>query len=790
MNSTTSFLAMGLVFANLSVQSFAQDWLQPPPYSEMSYHDRFLESQWKPASIPDRTIFVSPSAAYDGVGTKDSPFGSLTQARDSIRKLQSESGLPAGGMEVVLLPGVYHLAEPFQLTRQDSGTEDAPIIYRAEIPGSVRLSTGTPIELQDAQRVEHAALLGRLHPSAQGKVVMVHLPDELLSGIDHSTQFAFDGQLLRRAQWPNLGYCHIDQIIDKGPTTRWLKPGEKPPAASPGNPIGAKFTTVEPLSPLLQNEFRRTQRMQVEGYLHNDWYFQREPVGAIQDGVIQLQQATRYGVADKIKSIPRRIRLVNVLSELDEPGEWYFDATDQILYLWPPTQIDPPKTRLSMLSPSHQGMMTMEEVSFCVFRDLIFEDSGRCAVSIEGGTNVLIAGCIFRNGTHRGVDINGGSRHGITGCEFHDLESAFSMRGGDFRTLERCYHYATNNEVHSCRRRGYGVVGINGVGMYFAHNVLHDMNGALSFNAVDTLMEFNEFYNIGYEMGDFNVAYCGAKWHTMNNVLRFNFVHHLFEPGGHPVIGFRNDDGGMGLQIYGNVFYRSGRGAAQFHGPLNSFRNNITIKTHHMWWTNKGAITQEEVQAEWKGLERFGRDLPHGDKGDNLYLMDQLLGEKGWSTGVWKEEFPMLSTAIQTNPFAQTFSVVANNYVHRVRVPFHIHGGSGTVEGMESKETGKIVDLPSEGHFELPEEISMEAFEDLAQLDLRFRDGFQPTNGFQPIPFGRIGLVRDEFRDSPVDRSYRADVYKRYMNESGGHYDPEVINARYRVLSNESNRQE
>ena len=130
-------------------------------------------------------------------------------------------------------------------------------------------------------------------------------------------------------------------------------------------------------------------------------------------------------------------------------------------------------------------------------------------------------------------------------------------------------------------------------------------------------------------MGDFNVAYCGAVWYTMNNVVRYNFVHHLLEPGGHPVCGFRNDDGGSGLQLYGNVFYRPGRGAAQFAGPLNSLQNNITIDCNIFWWTNKREITPEGIQKEWDALAKYGRDLPQVDKGDNFYILEQLLGRRG-----------------------------------------------------------------------------------------------------------------------------------------------------------------
>jgi hypothetical protein len=115
-----------------------------------------------------------------------------------------------------------------------------------------------------------------------------------------------------------------------------------------------------------------------------------------------------------------------------------------------------------------------------------------------------------------------------------------------------------------------------------------------------------------------------------------------------------------------------------------------------------------------------------------------------------------------------------------VREPFHIHGGSGTIEGMESKETGRFADLPVQCDHELPWPITLDAFVDVPSLDFRFRGGFQVEPGFRPIPFEKIGLVRDKFRPSPPNKNeYRRAVFERFKNDRVRHYDPAVVNARY-----------
>jgi hypothetical protein len=150
---------------------------------------------------------------------------------------------------------------------------------------------------------------------------------------------SWEDHLLQLAQWPNKGYHHTGAIRDEGPTTRWLKPGEKPAPYSEDRPTGGKSTTREPWHHVAwAREFARSRDMVVEGYLSNDRFFQRERVGRIEGDTIQLLRYTRYGITNK-PSIPRRVRLVNLLFELDQPGEWYFDQVDQRLYAWPITDV-------------------------------------------------------------------------------------------------------------------------------------------------------------------------------------------------------------------------------------------------------------------------------------------------------------------------------------------------------------------------------------------------------------------------------------------------------------------
>jgi hypothetical protein len=53
--------------------------------------------------------------------------------------------LPAGGVSVVLGGGTYFLPRTFRLDQADSGTADAPIVYRAADGHKVHVVGGRPI---------------------------------------------------------------------------------------------------------------------------------------------------------------------------------------------------------------------------------------------------------------------------------------------------------------------------------------------------------------------------------------------------------------------------------------------------------------------------------------------------------------------------------------------------------------------------------------------------------------------------------------------------------------------
>lgn len=744
-------------------------------------------------------IYLSPKGNDFNSGTVDSPVNTLSGAKILIQKSIQEKKYRE--VNVLLADGDYKIKEEVVFDSLLMMSKDIKLSIKSNGKDKATISGGMRIPASLFKPVR-SDVYARLHKSAAGKVYVANLKGDAAAGVFnvlgeegeiHKNQsgdlilppkssdyslLTWNEFSLQLAQWPNRGYSHIKEVIKEGPTTRWLKPEESPAPYSLENPTGGKFKTHEQTDwAKWDAEFKKNGQVVVQGYLHNDWYFQSERIGAIENGEVQLLHHTRYGVVDSQKGIPRRARVVNMLCELDQPGEWYFDIQEKKLYLWP---ISAMKSSVNISVAGGGNMLRFDQLSNVSIENIVFQNGGELAIGINGGENNKVVGCDFRNFVKKGVDINGGKNNGIVACTFKGLYSAASISGGDRKTLEACNNYFINNEIAECRLRGYGVVGIHGVGIECSHNLFHTMNGALIFKGNDITIEYNEFYNMGWEMGDWNACYTGSDWASFGNKFQYNFIHHLMEtPGAYPVEGVRNDDLGMGVAFNSNVFYKSGRGSIAFSGAGNDCRNNIALETTTVWQAFYASKDVDKVRAEWEKRRAYDDGIKRrGDKEDNLWRAEQNYGKMGWLFEPYKSKYLTLKKIMNDgNPFAPSFGVINKNYVQESSM-----STSGSNKGGLYMHGCTVEDLPITTSWEYPKPITMDAFVDASTLNFKMKDDFQPMVGFDKIPFEEIGLFIDNYRRSMPDKDkYRKAIKKRFdgVKSNGGRYDMKTAYKRY-----------
>jgi len=386
------------------------------------------------------TLFVATNGNDAHPGTQEKPFATLERARNEIRRLKSDGGLRVGGITVEIRGGNYELARPIELADQDSGTDNAPILYRARPGEVVRIVGGRTVT--GWQPVTTETILKRLDPAAQGKVFQADLKAlgiNDLQGIgnagvyqsDPGLELFFQDQPMTLARYPNTGYLHIADVLDANGI---VKSGQ---AKTPDG----RFVCDDPRPARWVGE----KDIWLHGFWVWDWADQRIPLGTVTPSNHSLSLPAQPGRSYEIRK-GQWFYAENALPELDSPGEWYLDRDTSILYFWPPSALSSGQTVVSIVRDTFQ----LNNVSHITFRGLLIEAGRGSAMIIKGGSYVRVVGCTIRNMGNWGVKIYGGTKHGVVGGDIYQTgQGGIHLEGGDRKTLTPAGHYADNNHVLS-----------------------------------------------------------------------------------------------------------------------------------------------------------------------------------------------------------------------------------------------------------------------------------------------------------------------------------------------------
>lgn len=528
---------------------------------------------------PGLTLYVAPQANAGGTGTQASPFATLTQARDAIRDLKRKGALPRGGVAVLIRGGRYAATDTFELTADDSGTADAPITYAAATGETPLFDAGATIS--GFQVVRDPAILSRLPEKARGKVYQTDLKAQGITdpgtfelggfasgrkAITHPVlELFFDGKAMHFARWPNSGYIHIADV----------------PKDAKGT-----FTTNEPRIARWKDE----KDPWLYGYWFYDWADGYEKVASIDPATKTITLAppfSAYGDDARGFRAGQRFYGINLLSEIDAPGEYYLDRQSGILYFYPPSDPAKAKIQVSLFS---KPAVTMQNVSHVTLQGITWENGQGDGIHLNGGESCLIAGCTIRQFGGNAIVIDGGKDHGILSSDLHTLgRGGTIITGGDRKTLTPGGHYLENNHIHHFSRIDHTytpAVLMNGVGNRIAHNLMHDStSSAMRIEGNDHLIEYNDVHTVLLESDDQGGADMWGDPTFRGNIFRYNYWHDMGAGTHVGGAGIRLDDMISGTVIYGNIFARCAAGyfgAVQMNGGKeNLIENNLFLECQY-----------------------------------------------------------------------------------------------------------------------------------------------------------------------------------------------------------------
>lgn len=297
-------------------------------------------------------------------------------------------------------------------------------------------------------------------------------------------------------------------------------------------------------------------------------------------------------------------KILNILEEISEKGEYYIDCENERLYFIPETDV---KSSLIEISSLGDCIIAVENSKNIVVDGFVIENSRYSGVYIEGGSDCLVKNCIIRNIGTIGVQIgkgfaeledgkvtenvqpenkipeltsrrlgsfkillyhyaameaDGGRNNGIDGCELYGIGSGgVILNGGSRKKLENAGNFVTNCKIYDANRldKTYKAgIHVLGCGNKIAHCEIFDMPGfAVYLHGNNHIIEYNDIYNSVTEVADAGAFYMGRDVTEVGNILRYNHFHDLKPTlSGAPmgVCALYFDDYCVFNQVYGNYF--------------------------------------------------------------------------------------------------------------------------------------------------------------------------------------------------------------------------------------------
>lgn len=695
-------------------------------------------------------FYVSPSGSDQGNGSLNNPFKTIQRAQQAIRSYLSSNKAPSGGIAVWLRAGTYQLSDSLNFTSADSGTSsECPVVYTAYKGEEVHISANKIIDSAYIKKTDSSWKYWNLVPaSVRDKLYQVNLLDAVDIGGNRIFTSNWDANKSSLFQdnkpvfW--MYQDNVPMTLARYPD---IKDNDRYATASWDTVLKANGTSFKPSNASLDS-WDASQEIYIHSpfsWMNNDFITR---VSSVKSGFISLvSNPGGLGISDPNNGAnPDNVRpyyAMNVVSELTQPGEYYFDGSNSTVYFL--AYSNKSGYNLSVTPYSYSYALNIKNAKNIEFRNIYFEGGDDAVINIEGCSGIILRNCTVRNGVGQGINVNG-TNITVDYCDIYNLGFAgVTLNGGNRQTLTKSGNTVSNSHIHNYAmfkmngNAGVTMVSKQSCGHTIINNVInYAPQQAIYMGGNEITIENNEIYDICRLTDDAGAIYGARDW-SFRGIRILNNIIHDFIPtvAGRPgagAYGIYLDDCLSGVTVKGNIVYNgTSAGIMNNGGRDNKIENNVIVNC----WRG---LRSSQVGASSGGVNNKG--------GDSWNLLEKL-NSVGYQSAIWSAAYPECAAIPndydQLRPYKKGTSVrIASEWLKPENCTFKANLGQG------SFEKGWIVCDSSGASLKYYDGMSdkniSNAGTDLLKITgtsifINFGDARLSAIGFQKIPVESIGIT-------------------------------------------------
>lgn len=658
-------------------------------------------------------IFVSAVGDDSGDGSEEEPLRTLEKAIDVANEMREDSDKL---IEILLREGTYSVTNTIKII--NSQKDDPLLKISAYQDEKVTINAGVDIPLSAMSIADSDFTNAIIDKPNAGSVLQYNLKDAQIEDLgeislrghlisdekEAQAELSLNGEVQKLAGWPNGEYTGLIKPTDSNEYGKRTKSGI-------ANGCSFQVNYDRP------SQWSKPEQAWLSGTIGPNYEFDYYPVSRF-DSEEKRVYLSR-GALEKYYTEPY-YRFENVPEELDEPGEYYIDRQNGMLYFYPPE--DTPKDSvltITMSTPTldvsgkaPNSMFRIENSKNIVFENLIFKGGRGSAITGKNNSNIQFINCEINSFGENGIRFDASTDIKISDCKIHDVgqDGILFVSCGNYKTLSPSNIVVSNNDIYNFARleRSYktGIdFGYRCVGATAANNHIHNgPHAGMIFYGVNNDIYGNEFDNLVTEFSDMDALYCNNSnypWERGNKIHN-NYFHDIGKSsmnGRHQinVRAIRTDNRGCGLNIYENLFYNigdggngngnNGIGAITAEGTRNRIFHNLFVDCNEAYFNT---LQYKEIETADDGtlypdtiINSSGVEVANTINGAKVADLKKQMENY---LPVYGKQFPELYNYFYEHPNMSKTNEFKNNMIINIAIPLSNFNGTQNEEGFRGSQ--------------------------------------------------------------------------------------------------------